>query len=353
MPRATWRGFLRLSLVSCPIYLSPATTRTKPLRLHQVWRRQPVDEPQDDEPDSDPRQRASVRPGAGHEEAEHDEEPNHDGDRSGPVSRITIRPHDPETGAEVDKSEIVKGYEYERGQFVTLTKEELKSLDVESSKVIDLEQFTPSTGIDPVYLDSPYYLYPDGAIAADTLRVISAAMAAESVVGIGHLTLSRRERVVMVQPRGAGMALFTLHAAEEVRPAEFPAAEGELDPDMVAIARTIIKQRLGQFDASTHHDRYQEALRQLIEAKMQGRTVKPQALPTPAPVVDLMTALKRSLEKEGPASGRTPTAGAKRAKTTTDRRQAALLLPISGSRKRKQQPASEPSTNTANRRKKA
>jgi DNA end-binding protein Ku len=183
--------------------------------------------------------------------------------------------------------------------------------------------------------------------------VISAAMAAESVVGIGHLTLSRRERVVMVQPRGAGMALFTLHAAEEVRPAEFPAAEGELDPDMVAIARAIIKQRLGQFDASTHHDRYQEALRQLIEAKMQGRTVKPQALPTPAPVVDLMTALKRSLEKEGPAAGRTPTVGAKRAKTATDRRQAALLLPISGSRKRKQQPASEPSAHTANRRKKA
>lgn len=290
---------------------------------------------------------------AQHEHAEYDEGPNRNDDDGELVSRITIRPHDPETGAEVDKAELVKGYEYERGQFVTLTKEELKSLDVESSKIIDLEQFAPRTGIDPIYLDSPYYLYPDGAIAVDTLRVISAAMAEANAVGIGHLTLSRRERVVMVDPRGTGMALFTLRAADEVRPAQFPEAKGDLDPEMVAIAGTIIRQRLGQFDPSTHHDRYQEALRQLIEAKMQGRTVRAQAVPPPAPVIDLMTALKRSLETESPGSSRAIASRTKRPKTAADRRQSALLLPISGSRKSKAQPASEPSASAPKRRKKA
>ncbi len=313
--------------------------------------------PERDEADrgrnQDGRQRPAMRhENAQHDNAEFDEGPNHDDDDGGLVSRITIRPHDPQTGEEVDKAEIVKGYEYERGQFVTLTKEELKSLDVESSKIIDLERFVPRSGIDPIYLDSPYYLYPDGAIAVDTLRVISAAMAEAGAVGIGHLTLSRRERAVMVDPRGTGMALFTLRAADEVRPAQFPEAKGDLDPEMVAIAGTIIKQRLGQFDPSTHHDRYQEALRQLIEAKMQGRPVKAQAVPTLAPVIDLMTALKRSLETESPASGRKITSKTKRP-TAADRRQSALLLPISGSRKSKAQPAGEPSASTPKRRRKA
>ena len=173
------------------------------------------------------------------------------------------------------------------------------------------------------------------------------------MVGIGHLTLSRRERVIMVDPRGTGMTLFTLRAAEEVRPAQFAEAKGDLDPEMVAIAGAIIRQRLGQFDPSTHHDRYQEALRQLIEAKMKGRTVKAQEVPTPARVVDLMTALKRSLEKESPASSRKTSSEAKRLKTATDRRQAALLLPISGNQKRKHQPPAEPSVSATKRRRKA
>ena len=107
---------------------------------------------------------------------------------------------------------------------------------VESSKVIDLESFVPRSDIDQVYFDTPYYLYPDGPIAVEGLRVIGAAMAEAGVVGIGRLTLSRRERMVMVEPRGIGMALFTLRAADEVRPAQFASAEGDLDAEMVAIA---------------------------------------------------------------------------------------------------------------------
>ena len=135
MPRASWSGFLRLSLVSCPIYLSPATTRAKPIRLHQVWR--PAAAPDADEPDRD---RATELTGSStpwlvQPEATARANPG------GAPTRIALRPHDPSTGEEIEKSRVVKGYEYDRGQFVTFSAEELKALDVESSKVIDLETF--------------------------------------------------------------------------------------------------------------------------------------------------------------------------------------------------------------------
>ena len=169
MPRSSWRGFLRLSLVSCPIYLSPATTRTKSIRLHQVWqpkhgRPAPVEDEEEDEP--------PYRPGARSFSREVDEP------QAEPPSptRITLRPHDPHTGEEIEREEVAKGYEYERGEFVTFTPAELKALDVESSKSIDLEAFVPRTDVDPVYFSTPYYVYPDGPIAVETFRVIGAAM---------------------------------------------------------------------------------------------------------------------------------------------------------------------------------
>jgi DNA end-binding protein Ku len=152
-----------------------------------------------------------------------------------------------------------------------------------SSKVIDLEKFVPRGELDPVYFNSAYYLYPDGPIAVETLRVIGAAIAEAGVVGLGRLTLSRRERMVMVEPRGTGMALLTLRTANEVRASEFGGAEGELDAEMVAIAGAIIKQRTGKFDPSTYRDRYQQALRELIEAKMKGVSIKPREVSAPPP----------------------------------------------------------------------
>ena len=232
MPRASWRGFLRLSLVSCPIYLSPATTRTKSIRLHQVWQPASVDVDEDDLPDRGGGRQGSA-PSVPRLPADN---ASADGDQSPAATRITLRPHDPGTGEEIEKREVVKGYEYSRGQFLTFTAEELKALDVESSKVIDLEKFVPRNDIDPVYFDSSYYLHPDGPIAVETLRVIGAAMAEAEVVGLGRLTLSRRERMVMVEPRGTGMALFTLRAAGEVRAPQFGNAGGDLDAEMVAIA---------------------------------------------------------------------------------------------------------------------
>ena len=200
MPRASWKGFLRLSLVSCPIYLSPAATRTKSIRLHQVWqpkagRGAPIEDDEEDEQPSRPAARSFSE--------------DFDDTRLEPPAptRIALRPHDPHTGEEIEREEVAKGYEYERGQFVTFTPAELKALDVESSKIIDLETFVPRAEVDPVYFSTPYYVYPDGPIAIETFRVIGAAMAEAGEVGIGRVTLSRRERPVMVEPRGAGMVL--------------------------------------------------------------------------------------------------------------------------------------------------
>lgn len=322
MPRASWKGFLRLSLVSCPIYLSPATTRTKSIRLHQVW--QPKTARQDQNEDDDEVELAE-RPGTRSFSEDSRDEASPE---TMTATRVSLLPHDPRSGEEIEREEVVKGYEYERGQFVTLTAEELKALELESSKIIDLETFVPRAEVDPVYFSTPYYVYPDGRIAEETFRVIGAAMAEAGAVGIGRVTLSRRERLIMIEPRGAGMVAITLRASEEVRAAAFDKADTEIDADMVAIAETIIKRRSGHFDPATFRDRYQEALRELIEAKMKGLPVKPIQIPTPAPVLDLMSALKRSLAHETGASAKP------RRRAAGDRRQTNLLLPVSGKKEK-------------------
>jgi DNA end-binding protein Ku len=170
--------------------------------------------------------------------------------------------------------------------------------------------------------------------------VIGAAMSDAGVLGMGRLTMSRRERIVMVDPRGAGMVLMTLRAAEEIRAPQFSEANGAIDAEMLAIARTIIERRTGKFDPSKFRDRYQEALRELIEAKTKGVAIKPREVVTPAPVIDLMAALKRSLAQETPAARvATPK---KRAKAVPDRRQRSLLLPVSGGGTGKQAVTTEP-----------
>jgi non-homologous end joining protein Ku len=168
--------------VSCPINLSPATTRTKSMRLHQVWRPTAAEEPEDVPDEVRGRDRGDEPAptfSRGEDEAEEDQ--------TRAATRIVLRPHDPSTGEEVEKEEVVKGYEYQRGQFVTFTPDELKALDLESSKVIDLERFVPRGDVDPVYFNIPYYLYPDGQMAVEAIRVIGAAMVEAGVVGSGGL----------------------------------------------------------------------------------------------------------------------------------------------------------------------
>ena len=137
---------------------------------------------------------------------------------------------DSQTGEVVDRDQIVKGYEYDRGRYVTISDDELKALQIESSKIIDLDRFVDRDEVDPVYLDTPYYVYPDGELAAETFRVIGEAMARKNKVGLGRVTMSSRERLVLVEPRGAGLVMSTVRSADEVRPAEFGAGQGRDRP---------------------------------------------------------------------------------------------------------------------------
>src|SRR6516165_4242693 len=212
MPRASWSGFLRLSLVSCPVALVPATTEAKRIRFNQL--------------------------------------------NSETGNRVQQQLIDSQTGDVVDRDQIAKGYEYERGRYVTIDDDELKALQIESSKIIDLERFVDRDEVDPVYLDTPYYVYPDGELAAETFRVIGEAMEHKNKAGLGRVTMSGRERLVLVEPRGSGLIMSMVRSADEVRRPEFGRApKAEIDPDVGAIAGTIIDRRPGPLDPTSFRDR--------------------------------------------------------------------------------------------------
>jgi DNA end-binding protein Ku len=310
MPRATWNGFLRLSLVSCPIYLTPATSEASNIRLHQL------------------------NPKTG--------------------NRVRQQLVDSETDEKVERADVVKGFEYERHQYVVIPDEELQTLKIESSQTIDLDRFVKKDEIDPLYLDTPYYVYPDGKIAIETFHVIGEAMAETGRVGIGRIVLSSRERQVLVEPLGGGMLMRTLRSAGEVRKPEFGDADGRADPDMVAVAKTIIERRTAEFDPAGFHDHYQDALRQLVESKAEGKPAAKKTAAAPPKVINLMEALKRSLAEGG---GKAPAAKGKAGAKAADRRQGHMLLPVEGGKtaaaQKANEPAAKPRATPARARKKA
>ena len=289
--RPSWNGHLRLSLVSCSIGLVPATTEVERIKLNQL------------------------NPKTG--------------------NRISLKPVDSETGEPLERSEIVKGYKLEGDQYVILENEELKDLQVESSRILDLEAFVDRASVDPIYMDAPYYIYPE-KVGLEAYRVIAEAMAADKKAAIGRIVLSTREHPVLVEPRGGGLMMFLLRTADEVRAAEYDFPEAKIDRKMDEIAGTIMERQAGHFEPAQFIDRYQDALRELIKAKAAGRgPTKTKAPVIRGNVVDLMDALRRSLKAD--KSGAEKPSQSEKRMAKGDKRQQGLLLPIKGDKAGKAQ----------------
>jgi DNA end-binding protein Ku len=216
-------------------------------------------------------------------------------------NRIKMITTDPDTGP-VDRSTLVKGYEVEKGRYVLLTDEEIKSVRLESTKTIDIERFVSEDDIDRLYWNDPYFLAPDGKLANESFAVIREAMRAAGQIALGRVVMSTRERLVALEPRDKGIIAWSLRSHDEVRDPDevFDAIPDiKVDKAMVAIAHKIIEQQQGPFDPETFTDRYEEALKTMIADKEKG--AKPVSVEEPADtnVVDLMAALRASLAGGG------------------------------------------------------
>jgi DNA end-binding protein Ku len=271
--RPTWQGYLRLSLVSCPVALYTATSRSGEVHFNML-----------------------------HKDTH---------------NRIRMIPTDPESGP-VDRSEIVKGYEIEKGRYVVVTDEEIKNVRLETTRTIDIERFVDEEDIDRLYWNDPYFLAPDGEMAVEAFAVIREAMKKAGKVALGRLVMHQRERLMALEPKDKGILAYTIRNKREVRDSQEifgQVADVKPPPQMVEIAAKIIDQLEGPFDPSQFNDRYEDALRALIKEKEKGRTVTAPAEPKEAEVIDLMEALKRSLGQTGGERRKTaaPRASAKKA----------------------------------------
>jgi len=212
-------------------------------------------------------------------------------------NRIKMITTDPDTGP-IERSELVKGYEVSKGEYILLTDEEIKSVRLESTKTIDIERFVPGDDIDRLYWDNPYYLAPDGKMAQEAFGVIRTAMERSGQIALARVVISTRERILALEPRGKGILAYTIRTDAEVRKADAIFAgisDAEADPDMISIAQRIIEQREGPFDPSLFVDRYEEALKALIEEKQKGHKPAKISEPEDTNVIDLMSALRASL----------------------------------------------------------
>ena len=252
--RATWKGFLKISLVNIPIKVFPATESSGSISFNQL-----------------------------HGECR---------------TRIQQKRWCPQCNREVPLSEIVKGYEFEKGRYVVLSDEDFEKVRPESTRVIDLVQFADESTIDPMYVDRAYYLAPDGGMAADAFAVMRDGMAGK--VGVGKLALYGREYLVAVKPHGRGIVMYTLHHAAEIRSIEtveeLTAVSSTVKPEEIRLARQVIATFEGPLNLSDYRDEYREGLQRIIEAKIAGEEIVAPSIETPTKVVNLMEALRKSLD---------------------------------------------------------
>lgn len=252
-PHAFWKGYLRLSLVSCPIQLFPATSEREKVRFHQINKK------------------------TGH--------------------RIKYCKLDAQTGEQVDPEDIVTGYEIAKGQYIEVSEDELEAVTIEGSHTIEIEQFVPRNDIDDLYLSHPYYLIPDGEIGRQAYVVIRDAMKKEGMVALGRVVLTTREHVVAIEPHGKGLLGITLRYPYEIRKEAdyFGNLQDERIPkEILDLATHIVATRSGHFHPEKFEDHYEHALRELIKRKQRGEKIaKPKERPS-ANVIDLMEALRQS-----------------------------------------------------------
>jgi len=257
-PRASWKGYLKLSLVSCPVRLYPATSASERISFNQL-----------------------------HKDTH---------------NRINMKPVDPELGL-IERADLVKGYEYEPKKYVIIDEGDLDAIRIESSHTLNIEAFVDEDEVDVIYQDAPYYLAPDGAMAEETFIVLREAMRKSGKLAIARLVLSSRERVVTIGARDSGMFVCTLRNPSEVRgTAEYfgniPA--GTPDPEMLQLAEALIQQKLTKFEPKNYEDRYEVALMDMIKQKLKGHKPIIAAAPERGNVINLMDALKASLGQAKP-----------------------------------------------------
>jgi len=263
-PRASWKGYLRLSLVSCPVRLYPATSSKERISFNQL-----------------------------HKDTH---------------NRINMKPVDPELGL-VERSDLVRGYEYEDKKYIIIEDSDLDSVRIESNHTMNIEAFVEHDSVDVIYQDAPYYLAPDGAMAEETFVVLREAMRKTGKLAIARLVLSSRERVVTIGARETGMFVCTLRNPNEVRgTAEYfgNVPVGKPDPEMLQLAEALIQQKLTEFDPKNYEDRYEAALMEMIREKLKGHKPIIAAAPERGNVINLMDALKASLgQAKPPAKSKT------------------------------------------------
>ena len=262
MPRSSWKGYLKLSLVSCSVALYNASSASERVSFNTLNR------------------------------------------KTG--NRLKQNLVDSVSGEPVDTADRVKGYQVSKGQYVLIEDADLEALRIESTKTLEIETFVPAAEIDEIYLDSPYYLAPDDKVAEEAFAVIRDAMTKKKMVGIGRVVLNRRERMLMLAPRSKGMLATTLRYPYEVRQdGEYFADihDVKLSAEMLDIAQEIIARKSGHFEPDKFADRYEEAVVGMLRAKQAGQAFAVPEAAAPANVVNIMDALKRSLEAAGADSG--------------------------------------------------